>query len=207
MKYDAIVVAAGKGVRSGLNYNKTFFVMDNNLTVLENSCKLFLQDEDCNKVIVVTNREFFDKVFIHEKVVVVEGGQTRKDSVYNGLKHADSEYVFIHDGARPYFDINSLKMLKEKVVEKGNVILASKSIDTVKIVNEDKIEKTVDRNNVYLAQTPQCFKTEMIKYCYEHCEDISFSDDASLVESMGYDVYVVNNEHDNRKLTYKDDFK
>ncbi|MDO4940705.1 MAG: IspD/TarI family cytidylyltransferase [Erysipelotrichaceae bacterium] len=207
MKYDVVVVAAGKGIRSGLNYNKAFFVMDNNKTLLENSCKLFIEDEDCQKVIVVTSEEYLDKVFKHNKVITCLGGSLRKDSVYNGLKNVTSEYVLIHDGARPNLNINALNKLKDVLVSKGNVILAHQAIDTVKEVVNEKIVKTLDRKNIYLAETPQGFKTEFIKYCYEHCENIEFTDDASLVESLGYDVYIVNDEYNNKKFTYKEDFE
>ena len=100
MKYDAVVVASGNSERANLGFNKVFFVMKNNKTVLENACEVFVNDNDCEHVIVVTNES--DKVFKNNKVIITNGGNQRADSVKNGLSKVSSEYVFIHDGARPF---------------------------------------------------------------------------------------------------------
>ena len=207
MQYDVVIVASGKGERAKLGYNKAFFKMKSGKTVLETSASLFIKDEDCKNVIVVTSDEYINEVFKHNKVKTTLGGKLRKDSVYNGLKLATSEYVLIHDAARPFLELESLNELKEKIVEYDSAIIAKKAIDTIKVVKDGIIEKTIDRNNVYMAETPQGFKTSLIKNCYENCEDVEFTDDASLVESLGYKVYVVEDKHDNRKLTKKEDFE
>ena len=207
MQYDVVIVASGKGERAKLGYNKAFFKMKSGKTVLETSSSLFIKDEDCKNVIVVTSDEYINEVFKHNKVKTTLGGKLRKDSVYNGLKLATSEYVLIHDAARPFLELESLNELKEKIVEYDSAIIAKKAIDTIKVVKDGIIEKTIDRNNVYMAETPQGFKTSLIKNCYENCEDVEFTDDASLVESLGYKVYVVEDKYDNRKLTKKEDFE
>lgn len=207
MQYDVVIVASGKGERAKLGYNKAFFKMKSGKTVLETSASLFINDDDCKNVIVVTSDEYINEVFKHNKVKTTLGGNLRKDSVYNGLKLATSEYVLIHDAARPFLELESLNELKEKIVEYDSAIIAKKAIDTIKVVKDGIIEKTIDRNNVYMAETPQGFKTSLIKNCYENCEDVEFTDDASLVESLGYKVYVVEDKYDNRKLTKKEDFE
>lgn len=207
MKYDVVIVASGKGERAKLGYNKAFFVMQDNKTVLEHSASLFIEDDDCENIIVVTSQDCIESVFKNEKAITVVGGQQRKDSVFNGLQKVKSEYVLIHDGARPYLNKESLQELKNKVVEKDAVILAKKAIDTIKVVEEGKIINTLDRNVIYMAETPQAFKTSLIMDCYKRCENINFTDDASLVESLGYDVYVVEDKFNNKKLTTEDDFK
>lgn len=207
MQYDVVIVASGKGERAKLGYNKAFFKMKSGKTVLETSASLFIKDEDCKNVIVVTSDEYINEVFKHNKVKTTLGGKLRKDSVYNGLKLATSEYVLIHDAARPFLELESLNELKEKIVEYDSAIIAKKAIDTIKVVKDGIIEKTIDRNIVYMAETPQGFKTSLIKNCYENCEDVEFTDDASLVESLGYKVYVVEDKYDNRKLTKKEDFE
>ena len=207
MNYDAVIVASGKGERAKLGYNKVFYRMSDGRSVLEHAASLFVEDEDCKKIVIVTNRENFDEVFSNEKVVLTVGGQERKDSVGNGLKLCESEYVFIHDGARPFLDRRMLEKLKDKVVEDKAVILGRYAIDTIKIVENEKIVKTIDRNKVFLAETPQAFDRKLIEDCYERCEDIVFTDDASLAESLGYTVSVVNDEYENRKLTKEEDFR
>lgn len=203
MKYDAIVVASGVGSRANLGYNKVLYKMSNGKTVLENACQLFLLDEDCRKVIVVTS----DDIFKHEKVVVVGGGAKRSDSVLNGLKAADSEYVLIHDGARPYLSKKALEDIKEAVVKTGAAILAHKCKDTVKKVINGKIVSTIDREEIYLAETPQAFLLKDLLRANEMAAGKNVTDDASIMEMAGYEVSVVENLDNNPKLTLKADFK
>lgn len=206
MKYDAIVVAAGKGNRANLGYNKTFFKMPNNKTVLENSCHLFLEDQDCENLIVVTNKDLFDAVIKNDKIIVVEGGKERKDSVYNGLQKVKNEYVLVHDAARPFLHKDALSAIKQKVEETGAAVLAHVAIDGVKVVENGKIVDDIEKSKIYLSETPQGFKSELLKKCYDNIDYKNYPDEAALVCSQGYDVYVVNDEHENRKLTYKEDF-
>ena len=206
MNYDVIIVASGKGERAHLGFNKVFYQMSDRLSVLDHSLNLFEQDEDCRSIIVVTNQEYFDQVK-GSKVLLAEGGKERKDSVANGLKYVKSEYVLIHDGARPFLHKESLEELKKKVCECDAAILGRMAFDTIKEVEEGKIKRTLDRNRIFLAETPQAFRTELIRDCFEHCEDLAFTDDASLVESLGHDVYVVIDRFDNRKLTKEEDFR
>ena len=123
------------------------------------------------------------------------------------MKLSQSDYVFIHDGARPFLKKETVEALKEKVVTDKAVCLGRMAVDTIKIVHEGKIEKTIDRNTVFLAETPQVFERRLIMDCYERCENVVFTDDASLVESLGYTVSVLINPYDNRKLTRQEDFE
>lgn len=204
MKYDAIVVASGKGERANLGFNKVFYIMKNGKTVLENACSTFLNDDECNKVIVVTNEP--EHVFRNRKVEVVEGGEKRANSVYNGLQRCESEYVFIHDGARPFFIKEDLDNLKNALVSCDGVILAKKATDTVKYVENEVIEKTLDRNNIYLAMTPQAFKTELIKNAYETLDVSNCTDDANVFEKYNHQVKVIEGSSTNIKLTNAIDF-
>ena len=206
MRYDAIIVASGKGQRANLGYNKAFYMMKDGRSVVEHSVDLFVSDEDCGKVILVTNEEYFDTLK-KDKLVCVSGGAERKDSVHNGLKEAESEYVLIHDGARPFLHRESLEALKEKVSECDAAVLGRMAFDTIKQVKDGKIVKTLNREEIFQAETPQAFKTALIKDCFERCADVIFTDDASLVESLGYEVSVVIDRYDNRKLTKEEDFR
>ena len=100
-----------------------------------------------------------------------------------------------------------MEALKEKVVSDKAVCLGRMAVDTVKIVHEGKIERTIDRNTVFLAETPQVFERKLILDCYARCEDVIFTDDASLVESMGHTVSILIDPYDNRKLTRQEDFE
>ena len=207
MKYDALIVASGKGERAKLGYNKVFYRMKDGKTVLEHAASLFMEDEDCKRIVIVTNRENFEDVFDCGKLVLTVGGELRRDSVFNGLKLCESEYVLIHDGARPFLTKKALEEVKKETELHKAVVLGRKAIDTIKLIDGNKIVKTIDRNGVFLAETPQAFDRKLILSCYERCEDIPFTDDASLCESLGYDVFIVNNDSDNRKLTKEEDFR
>ena len=78
MKYDAVVVANGNSERAKLGFNKAFFVMKNSKTVLENACEVFINDEDCQHIIVVTNEK--ENVFKNNKLIIIDGGERRADS-------------------------------------------------------------------------------------------------------------------------------
>lgn len=204
MKYDAIVVANGNGTRANLGFNKVLFTMKNGKTVLENSCHLFIEDRDCERVIVVTK----EKVnFSSSKVMVVSGGKRRSNSVYNGLKYVQSEYVFIHDGVRPFLSKIDLEKVKEAIKRTDGVILAHPAIETVKYVNNSTIQKTINRDKIYCAMTPQAFKAKLIKKAYEKADLTNVTDDSSIMEKAGYKVKIVCGSKLNVKLTNKEDFE
>lgn len=203
MKYDAIIVAGGVGKRADLGFNKVLFKMKNGKTVLENACSCFIEDNDCLKVIVVTNE---DIKIASNKVNIVKGGKERYESVLNGLALVTSPYVLIHDGARPFLDIEDLNNLKEAVSKDNYAILAKKAVDTIKYVNDGYIDKTIDREHIYYALTPQAFKSVDLKKAYENIDLRGITDDASIMEKYGYKVKIVESKRPNIKLTNKEDF-
>ena len=101
---------------------------------------------------------------------------------------------------------DTTEKIKKEIEDRNAALLVKKAVDTIKVVDNNKIVKTLDRNTIYMAETPQGFKTDLIKKCYAECEQINFTDDASLVESLGYDVYIVEDKFENRKLTTETDF-
>lgn len=207
--YDAIIVASGQGSRLNLGYNKVFYRFEDGYTILDKAMAPFLMDEDCKKIIVVTNQDDFKLVLNHQKVVVTEGGKQRQDSVYAGLKLVDSPYVLVHDGARPYLMASELKALKKALMSEDAAILAVKAKDTVKLVNDGYIEKTIDRSKVYLAQTPQGAKSSILKSLYEKAitSHFNFTDEASVLETGGIKVRVVDGSYANNKITFQADLK
>ncbi len=206
MFYDVVIVASGKGQRANLGYNKAFYKMKDGRTVLECSASLFVEDEDCKNIIVVTNEEYIEQVFKNDKVICTIGGKERRNSVENGLNLVQSEYVLIHDAARPFLNKLSLEELKKELKTSGACILAKKATDTIKVVENNKIIKTLDRNSIYMAETPQAFKSDLLKKCYKESENIIFTDDASLVESLGHEISIVEDKFNNKKLTNEMDF-
>ena len=211
MKYQAILLAAGDSSRSGLNYNKVLFELENNQKIIQVSMHNFLIDNECDKIFLVCKEseiEIFRSIFENEKkVFYVVGGKTRQESVYNALLKVDSEYVFIHDGARPYYSSILLNRLKDKLATCDAVIPVWSMKDTIKIVKDNIVEKTLNRNELKLVQTPQAFKTSLIKKVHELADNNLYSDDASLVELYSDEkVYTIDGEYTNIKYTYKEEF-
>ena len=111
MTYQAILLAAGNSSRSALPYNKVLHLIEDK-PIIYLSASNFINDERCNKILLVCKEEeinTFKEVFVGiDKIEYVIGGKTRQESVNNAITHIDSDYVLIHDGARPYYSNNLL---------------------------------------------------------------------------------------------------
>ena len=120
MNYSVIVLAAGRGSRTNLDYNKVFYTFENGQTVLNKSLSVFLSDEDCKQVVLVCadyEKDYVIENYLYDsRIQVVTGGQTRQDSVYNGLQIVDQDYVMIHDGARPFVEKKWILDLKQSFI-------------------------------------------------------------------------------------------
>ncbi|WP_302998673.1 2-C-methyl-D-erythritol 4-phosphate cytidylyltransferase [Thomasclavelia spiroformis] len=210
MNYSAIVLCAGKGSRSGLTYNKMLYRFKNK-TVYEMSMEIFLNDERCKQIVVVTKEEELDdlkKLISSKKIDYVFGGKERQDSVYNGLRVVKEDYVLIHDGARPYLKKENIDDILECLNKNDACLLVVPVKDTIKVCIDGNIVKTLPREQLVQAQTPQAFKTELIKRCYQKGKDKNYiaTDDASLVEYFeNIEVKAVLGSYSNIKITTPDD--
>ena len=210
MNYSAIVLCAGKGSRSGLTYNKMLYRFKNK-TVYEMTMNIFLNDERCKQIVVVTKEEELDdlkKLISSKKIDYVFGGKERQDSVYNGLQVVKEDYVLIHDGARPYLKKENIDDILECLNKNNACLLVVPVKDTIKVCMDGNIVKTLPREQLVQAQTPQAFKTELIKRCYQKGKDQNYiaTDDASLVEYFeNIEVKAVLGSYSNIKITTPDD--
>lgn len=214
MNYSAVILAAGKGSRTNLEYNKVFFTFKDGEKLLAKTIKPFLRDERCTQLIIVCGE--FEKEIVEEivpedsRICYTYGGATRQDSVYNGLKLVENEYVMIHDGARCYVSSEEINRCVETLEKEDACLLMVPSIDTIKVVEDGYVKSTPVRSTLYYAQTPQCFKTELIKACYQKGKEEGWqaSDDTSLVERYSdVKVKVVIGEYANKKVTTKEDLR
>lgn len=212
MKYSTILLAAGKGSRTNLDYNKVFYHLDTERTVLDTSLSLFLKDPDCTQIIIVCAPYELDEVEAlyarYPQVEFAQGGETRQDSVYNGLKKVREDHVFIHDAARPFLKPYLIDQLKKTLEIEDACLLMIPSTDTVKIVEGGYVVKTLTRDQVYRAQTPQCFKTALIRKCHEKAVAARklATDDAQLVEWYGKTpIRIVYGDEENTKITLPSD--
>lgn len=209
ISYDVIVLAAGKGSRTGLSYNKMFYVLEDGRTVLETSLDRFRKDPDCEQIIVVCAPEERDLVMKYaDGCLVCTGGATRQESVYEGLRLVKSGHVLIHDGARPFLGKRELEALKEALVCEQAALLMVPSTDTLKQVKDGYVVATPARSSLWAAQTPQGFQTNLIRVCHEKARSAHFTgtDDCSLVEEFSQvPVRVVPGDPSNKKITLPGD--
>jgi len=220
MKYLYIVAAAGSGKRMGLSTPKQFLEFEEEpifiktLKTIENSSLV-------TDIIVVTGEEYIDlvgeycrKFKINKLQNIIAGGKERQDSINNVLKTIDNpnDYIIaVQDGVRPFikesFILESFETLqKEKDLD--GVVVAVAVKDTVKVVDDNGIIKgTPERKTLYLAQTPQVFRGQILKEAYETAEKEEFlgTDDSSLVERIGGRVKVKEGSYDNIKVTTVED--
>ncbi|MBO6047410.1 MAG: 2-C-methyl-D-erythritol 4-phosphate cytidylyltransferase [Erysipelotrichaceae bacterium] len=211
MEYSAIVLCAGSGTRTGLKYNKMFYQMQDQ-TVYEKILSVFRHDPQCREIIVVCKddeRPLFDELVQDERITYVTGGAERQDSVFAGLKAVTSDYVLIHDGARPYLKEASINGLLKCLEVHDACLLMVPCVDTIKRVIDGKVVTTLVRSELMQAQTPQAFKTDVILKAYATVigQGLMATDDASMVELTGGDVYVVMGDYDNKKITTKEDLQ
>lgn len=208
--YSAVILCAGKGSRTKLEYNKMFYKI-NNETLYEKVTQIFIKDNQCHQIIIVAKKDEipkFQELLHHPKIEFVEGGKERQDSVYAGLKKVNKDYVLIHDGARPYLKQQSINDLLECLKKHTACLLMVPSKDTVKEVVDGKVIQTLPREKLMQAQTPQAFKTEVILNAYEKGieANLPVTDDASMVEQFSdEDVFVVMGDYENIKVTTTED--
>lgn len=210
MKYSCVICAAGSGTRLNLGYNKVFYPIHDGKTILDCTISVFEEDEDCNQIVVVTQKENFERIQGFRKVVLTEGSKTRSLSVFEGLKLVRNDVVMIHDGARPYVTQKNLDDIKACLIEHDACLLAVPCVDTIKVVNGMSVVQTPKRSTLYNAQTPQAFKTDLIMRAYQKSFDLNIevSDDASAVElCTDVPVQIVLSNYQNKKITNPEDIQ
>ncbi|MEX2327851.1 MAG: 2-C-methyl-D-erythritol 4-phosphate cytidylyltransferase, partial [Pseudomonadales bacterium] len=162
-------------------------------------------------LVVAPDDQDFRKVSGHEPCEIVTGGDTRGESVFNALRHLrleDADWVMVHDAARPCVRLAEIERLVAAVddSEVGG-LLAVPVIDTIKRVQESKVIATLDRQGLWLAQTPQMFRYGVLRRAMEKAlaADIAVTDEASAVEYLGLVPIVVEGRRDNIKVTTRAD--
>ena len=214
MKYTVIIPAAGLGSRMGLGYNKVLLDIGGE-SIISRTVRFFDEDPDCEAIHLSVRAEERDVVSdMFHSVAKVKGihtgGKERQDSIYNALINVDSaEYIFVHDGARPFVSQDIILRLKEKVQETGAVICGVKVKDTLKRVVNDKVVETLPRQEIISVHTPQAFKASILKTAYEYAKrhHLDVTDDSMMVEAIGESVYVTESSYDNIKITTAEDIQ
>ena len=143
------------------------------------------------------------------QVVLVEGGSSRQESVAKGLEQIDSEVVVVHDAARPLAPAALVTRALEALGHGDGAVVALPVDETLKEVDDGAVVATVDRSRLWKVQTPQVFRTSVLRSAHEHARADGFcgTDDAQLVERAGGRIAVVEGARSNMKLTYEQDFR
>lgn len=215
-KISMIVVAAGKGSRMGADINKVLLPLLDK-PVLIHSLETFQNDPNIIEIILVVSKNemsimknLVEKYEISKAKNLVIGGNTRFNSVQNAVKYLNqtTQFVAVHDGARPLISTTDLEQLWTSLSPNTGAILGTPVTDTLKMVENEAITKTIDRSKMWRALTPQAFPLEQFKTAYNTDVDPNIiTDDASLMEYLGYKVKIVTGNTDNLKITTPIDLK
>lgn len=215
MRLGLIIPAAGSGERLGAGIPKAF-VETGGKTLLERSILPFLEIPELFSIAVavpterhVQTLEILKRIAPSLKHVVVTGGMRRQDSVQNAVNGSlEADFFAIHDAARPFINAGDIQRCYDKAKTSGAAILAVKSPDTIKWQQPDStIERTLDRNRIWMAQTPQIFARNIYERALAQSDTGSFTDDASMVEGLGLPVSLVEGNRSNIKITWPEDLR
>ncbi|MDD5015513.1 MAG: 2-C-methyl-D-erythritol 4-phosphate cytidylyltransferase [Atribacterota bacterium] len=213
MKIVALIAAAGKGRRMNSRISKPFIPISGK-PILAYTIDKFEKCKSINKIYLIVSPE--EKEICHKDIILrysfskvqelVNGGDTRQDSIYNGLKvlDKDTDIVVIHDGARPLVEEAIIQDSIEKAQKYGAAIVAIPIKDTVKkSENNFYINKTLNREKIWRAQTPQTFKYDIILPAYHQAYKDKYlaTDDAAIVEKYGHKVKLIIGPEENIKIT------
>ncbi len=206
MSVSVILACAGKGVRAGYDKNK-LLVEVNGQTVIEKTFNVFSSCEDIDEIVLAVSREDYEEVnnLFKDRAKLCLGGDTRTQSIKNALELVTSDIVLIHDGARPFIDKDTIYKCIECAKANGSAITVIPSRNTVCRVNGEEISEYLGKSEIYSVQTPQGFKTELIKKAYEMVGDEVFNDDGEVFKRFIGKVHTVIGTDKNVKITYKDD--
>ncbi len=213
----AIIAAAGLGLRLKSNIPKPYLLLDD-IPILAHTLEAFEDCLDVTSVYLVVaedkidycQRHIVDKYQLDKVAKIITGGKRRQASVCNGLQKiaADTDIVVVHDGARPLLRPQLISSCIREAQSCGAAIAALPINDTIKqVTNENQIEKTIARNGLWVAQTPQAFSYLLLKKAFDEAYRSGFegTDEAGLVERIGHGIKIVMGSAYNIKVTTPDD--
>lgn len=207
-KIYAIILAAGNSERFGKN--KLNEILDQQTPVLQYTVNKFLQLKTVDQIIIVGN----SKTLSERKINYVKGGKTRQESSFSGLqfigqnfKIKPTDIVIFHNAANPLVTEKEIMASIKSAQKYGAAIVAQPVSDTVKEIKNGKISRTLARGNLYLAQTPQTFQWQIVEQAHKNAvkNKIFATDEAMLVEEIGYPVKIIPASPYNRKITFQAD--
>lgn len=214
MQYDVILPAAGSGKRMGAGKNKLFLELLNK-PILAHTLTVFQDDQACRAIYLAIKssekteiEELLARYSISKVVAMPVGGDERQYSVNACVKQISAaDVVLVHDAARPFIQQETIHKLMQKAATHGAAIAGVRAKDTMKRVSNGIIEGTVNREDLWMIQTPQAFNFELLRRAQQQAEKDGFlgTDESMLVERLGEVVCMVESDYENVKITTKED--
>ena len=212
----AIIAGAGQGLRMASKRPKQFLELAG-IPILFHTLKAFEQCDVIQEIIVVIPPQesagflsLANKFGLRKLATVVPGGTTRAESVLHGLqavREATAEIVAVHDGVRPFVTPDEITRTVDAASREGAAILVTAPVDTIKEVRDGSVVKTIKRDELRNALTPQCFQYKLLRRAYEETDvtDPELTDESSLVERLGVRIAIVEGSPRNIKITREED--
>lgn len=211
MKKFALIVAGGSGSRMKETIPKQFIELLDRPILMHTFDAFVKYDAEIEFILVLPKNQVDNwhrlctNYRFEIKYKLAFGGDTRFDSVKNGLDLIDEDgIVFIHDGVRPLVSKQTILHCYQMAFKKGNALPVVPVTESLRFLDAEE-NKAVDRSKYFLVQTPQTFKTELIKKAYQQSNSTLFTDDASVLESWGEHINLVVGNRENIKITYPED--
>jgi len=214
VQYEVVLPAAGSGKRMGAGRNKLFLELLEK-PILIHTLEVFEQDDNCTGIwlaVKPAERAVIQKMLENYGISKVkglpDGGAERQHSVHACMKEMGQvDIVLVHDAARPFITRDIIANLVQSAHNFGAAIAGVRAKDTMKKVRNGIIEETVDRESLWMIQTPQAFRFDLIVEAEDVAEKVGFlgTDEAMLVERLGHEVHIVESNYENVKMTTKED--
>ena len=207
----AIIVAAGSGSRMGTGLPKQFLPIAGKPIVLYTLESFIKAYNDLHIILVLPleqiqyGQKLIDQTPYKEKVKIIAGGDSRFASVAKGIDCINSEaIVFVHDGVRCLIKPELIQQCYQEALLSGSAIPACPATDSMRIVEKSGQQtrsRSIDREKIRLIQTPQTFKATLLKKAFNQPFKDSFTDEASVLESIGESITLINGDMENIKIT------
>lgn len=212
MKKIVLIVAGGSGTRMNSEIPKQFIEIAGMPVLMHTFSAFYQMKKDFEFVLVLPKLQFENwrllclKHNFQIKHSIVPGGETRFDSVKNGLDFiSENGIVLIHDAVRPFVSESTINSCIDCAISTGNALPVVPVADSVRIVNGTD-NKAADRSQIFLVQTPQTFRIDLIKNAYFKATGNNFTDDATVLENTGVSINLVAGNRENIKITTPADF-
>lgn len=212
LKKYAVILAGGEGRRMGAGIPKQFLDLCGK-PILRHTVERFLEYDPSIGIITVLPtphkemwKNYCAETGFLERYIMPSGGLTRFHSVQNALERVpDGALVAVHDGVRPFITTDLIDSLFRKAEECGAAIPVVPVVDSLRMFSQDGYSQAVDRSSFVAVQTPQVFRSEILKAAYAQPFRNSFTDDASVVESFGQKISLCEGRRENIKITTPED--